>query len=216
MNAGPLFFIVRADLPIRSVADLRGRRIVLGPEKSGMVQHVHTIFGVLGLTFSEFTPVYLDFAAGAEALARGEVDVQFQCPIPNKVMTALSESADIRVLPYAPGQLETLARRGLVLSPHGDAQGRVPRPRRRRAAGRGGQHSGDACARSGGDRARCGRGDRRERGRARSAQSAVRGPRRPVPAAEGATVRRRSNSAESRCIRARRAPIARRGCWRVS
>ena len=71
-----------------------------------MVQHVHTIFGVLGLTFSEFTPVYLDFPAGAQALARGEVDAQFQCPIPNKVMTALSESADIRVLPYPPGELE--------------------------------------------------------------------------------------------------------------
>jgi TRAP transporter TAXI family solute receptor len=108
MNAGPLFFIVRADSPVRSVADLAGRKIVLGPEKSGMVQHAHTMFGVLGLAFSEFTPVYLDFEAGAQALAYGEVDAQLQCPIPNKVMTALSEQCDVRVLPYAPGQLETL------------------------------------------------------------------------------------------------------------
>jgi len=108
MNAGPLFFIVRKDSPIGSMFDLHGHRIAVGPEKSGMVQHVHTIFGVLGLTFSDFTPVYLDFAAGAEALKRGEVDIQFQCPIPNKVMTELSESADIRVLPYAPGQLDKL------------------------------------------------------------------------------------------------------------
>lgn len=108
MNAGPLFFIVRADSPLRSVADLHGRRIVLGPEKSGMVQHAHTMFGVLGLPFSEFTPVYLDFPAGAQALARGEVDAQLQCPIPNKVMTDLSEQCDVRVLPYPAGQLETL------------------------------------------------------------------------------------------------------------
>jgi TRAP transporter TAXI family solute receptor len=73
-----------------------------------MVQHAHTIFGVLGLGFSEFTPVYLDFAAGADALAAGEVDVQFQCPIPNKVMTSLSERTNVRVLPYGPGQLEAV------------------------------------------------------------------------------------------------------------
>jgi uncharacterized protein len=106
MNAGPLFFIVRAGSPIQSVADLRGRKVVLGPEKSGMVQHAHTIFGVLGLPFTDFTPVYLDFEIGADALASGEVDAQLQCPIPNKVMTALSEQCDVRVLPYAPGQLE--------------------------------------------------------------------------------------------------------------
>jgi TRAP transporter TAXI family solute receptor len=108
MNAGPLFFIVRKDSPIRSMADLHGRRIAVGPQTSGMVQHVHTIFGVLGLTFSDFAPVYLDFASGGEALKRGEVDIQFQCPIPNKVMTELSETADVRVLPYAPGQLESV------------------------------------------------------------------------------------------------------------
>ncbi len=75
-----------------------------------MVQHAHNIFGVLGLSFSDFTPVYLDFAAGADALALGEVDAQFQCPIPNKVMTDLSERIAVRVLPYAAGDLDRLMR----------------------------------------------------------------------------------------------------------
>jgi TRAP-type uncharacterized transport system substrate-binding protein len=55
-------------------------------------------------------PVYLDFAAGADALALGEVDAQFQCPIPNKVMTELSERIAVRVLPYAAGDLDRLVR----------------------------------------------------------------------------------------------------------
>jgi TRAP transporter TAXI family solute receptor len=108
MNAGPLFFITRADSAIKSVADLRGRRVAVGMKTSGMVQHAHNIFGVLGMSFSDFTPVYHDFGAGADALAVGEVDAQFQCPIPNKVMTELSERTAVRVLPYASGDLEAL------------------------------------------------------------------------------------------------------------
>src|SRR5229473_1725346 len=103
MNAGPLFFIARADSALRSFADLRGRRVAVGPRTSGMVQHAHVIFGALGSGFSDFSPVYLDFAAGAEALAAGEIDAQFQCPIPNKVMSELAERVALRVVSYAPG-----------------------------------------------------------------------------------------------------------------
>lgn len=108
MNAGPLFFIVRAESPIRSFSDLRGRRIAVGLRTSGMVQHAHGLFGALGMSFSDFTPVYLDFAAGADALAAGDVDAQFQCPIPNPVMTELAQRVALRVLPYRPGELEAV------------------------------------------------------------------------------------------------------------
>src|SRR5262245_51066376 len=110
MNAGPLFFITRADTGIRTMADLRGKRVILGMKTSGMVQHAHNIFPVLGMSFSDFTPVYLDFIAGADALAAGEADAQFQCPIPNKVMSDLDSRVDIRVLPYAGDDLDRLMR----------------------------------------------------------------------------------------------------------
>jgi TRAP transporter TAXI family solute receptor len=110
MNAGPLFFITRADSNMRSVTDLRGRRLVVGPERSGMAQHARVILGALGLTLGDVTPIFLDFAAGAEALARGEADAQLQCPIPNKVMTALAARVLLRVLPYAPADLDAVLR----------------------------------------------------------------------------------------------------------
>jgi len=105
-NAGPMFFVKLASSPIASIADFKGKRVAVGAKGSGMEQHVRTIFGVLGIAFDEFTPVSMGFAEGADALIAGAIDAQFQPPIPNKVMTDLSQRAEVRVVPYAPGQLE--------------------------------------------------------------------------------------------------------------
>jgi uncharacterized protein len=107
-NAGPMFFVTLANSPIKSVADFRNTRIAIGLKGSGMEQHVRTIFGVLGISFASFTPVFMGFAEGADALIAGQIDAQFQPPIPNRVMTDLSQHADVRVVPYAPGQLEKI------------------------------------------------------------------------------------------------------------
>ena len=107
-NAGPMFFVKLATSSLRTVADFTGKRIAIGPKGSGMEQHAHTIFGVLGISFDSFKPVYMSFADGADALVAGEIDAQFHPPIPNQVMTMLSQRADVRVIPYAPGQLEKI------------------------------------------------------------------------------------------------------------
>ena len=105
-NAGPMCFVKLASSPIESVADFTGKRIAIGAKGSGMEQHIHTIFDVLGISFDSFTAVHMGFTEGAEALVAGSIDVQFHPPIPNKVLTDLSRRADIRVIPFGPGQLD--------------------------------------------------------------------------------------------------------------
>jgi uncharacterized protein len=107
-NAGPMFFVTLANSPIKSVADFKNTRIAIGVKGSGMEQHVQTIFRVLGISFDSFTPVFMNFSDGADALIAGKIDAQFQPPIPNRVMTDLSQRADVRVIPYGPGQLEKI------------------------------------------------------------------------------------------------------------
>jgi hypothetical protein len=105
-NAGPMCFVKLASSPIRSIADFKGKRVAVGTKGSGMEQHIHTIFDVLGISFDSFTPVHMGFAEGADALVAGKIDAQFHPPIPNKVLTDLSQRADIRVIPFGPGQLD--------------------------------------------------------------------------------------------------------------
>ena len=62
-NAGPMCFVRLANAPIHSVADFKGKRIAIGAKGSGMEQHIHTIFDVLGISFDSFT-------AGAHGLRR--------------------------------------------------------------------------------------------------------------------------------------------------
>jgi TRAP transporter TAXI family solute receptor len=107
-NAGPMCFVRLANTPIDSVADFAGKRIAIGTKGSGMEQHIHTIFNVLGISFDSFTPVHMGFAEGADALIAGNIDVQFHPPIPNAVLTDLSQRADIRVIPFASAQLDKL------------------------------------------------------------------------------------------------------------
>jgi TRAP transporter TAXI family solute receptor len=107
-NAGPMCFVKLATTPIESVADFAGKRIAIGAKGSGMEQHIRTIFGILGVSFDDFTPVFMGFTEGADALVAGAIDVQFHPPIPNKVLTDLSQRVDIRVIPFASGQLEKL------------------------------------------------------------------------------------------------------------
>ncbi len=106
MNLGPMFFITPAGSEVTTVEGLRGKRVSVGPATSGTAQHARCIFTALGMSFDDITPLYLDFASGAEALRSGEIDAQLQCPIPNRTMNALDASFDLRVLDFAEGGLE--------------------------------------------------------------------------------------------------------------
>jgi TRAP transporter TAXI family solute receptor len=122
-NAGPIFFVVLASSSIKTINNFRGKRIVLGVEGSGMVQHARTIFGVLDLPFEAFTPLYMGYAEAADALIAGAVDALFLPPIPNRMMTGLSQRADVRVVPYEPGQIVNVLSKVSYYRPVSIAQG---------------------------------------------------------------------------------------------
>ena len=109
-NSGAMFFIVRNDSSLQQVRDMVGKRVAIGPKGSGMVQHIHTIFGALGISFDEFTPVYMSFEEGGQALEAGDIDAQWQCPYPNPVMKDTSDRMDVRILHFDSEDLSKVLR----------------------------------------------------------------------------------------------------------
>ena len=153
MNAGPLFFIARDGLRRSARSPICAAAASCSGRRRAAWCSTRTRSSACWAWHSPSSRRSISILRRArEALARGEVDAQFQCPIPNKVMTALSEQRDVRVLPYAPGQLEKLLgavsfyrrmvmRKGALRGLDADV-----------AQAGGGQHPGDACARARGDR----------------------------------------------------------------
>ena len=107
LNAGPLFFVAKADSEVESVAQLRGRKVAVGHRDSGMAQHALNMVRAFGWGEDGMDFVFISTFDGGAALATGAVDAQLQAPIPSTHFTELCQRTSIKVVPYADGQIET-------------------------------------------------------------------------------------------------------------
>ncbi len=65
MYSSPGMFVVRGDSPVRAIADLKGRPVVLGARGSGLTVMGRGVLEVLGV---EVSPIYLEKAADGPAM----------------------------------------------------------------------------------------------------------------------------------------------------
>lgn len=110
LNAGPLFFVAKADSELDTVAQLRGRKVAVGHRDSGMAQHALNMVRIFGWGEDGMEFAFISTFDGGDALATGAVDAQLQAPIPSSHFTELCERTPIKVLEYADGEIETACR----------------------------------------------------------------------------------------------------------
>ncbi len=88
--------VVNKKLQIKSVEDLKGLRVSVGEEGSGVLKNAKNILKAYGLTVNDIDVRYLSFDDAATALKNGEIDAFFvTAATPTK---AVSELADANVL----------------------------------------------------------------------------------------------------------------------
>ena len=85
--------VVRSKSDINSIADLKGKKISVGDEGSGVAKNAEYLLLSAGVAFSSVEPVYMSYSDSAAALESGDID-----GTPATVVSELAESTDIRII----------------------------------------------------------------------------------------------------------------------
>ncbi len=68
-------FVTTADKGIKSISDLKGKKVAVGASGSGTEANARQILGAYGITYDDIDVQYLSFGEAADALKDGNVDV---------------------------------------------------------------------------------------------------------------------------------------------
>ena len=68
-------FVTTQDKGIKSIADLKGKKVAVGASGSGAEANARQILGAYGITYDDIDVQYLSFGEAADALKDGNVDV---------------------------------------------------------------------------------------------------------------------------------------------
>ncbi len=95
----PHHIIALADGGVKSIADMKGKRVVVGSPGSGTEVKTKMILKAMGLTYKDFTPEFLSFGEGTEALQDKNVAAAFLgVSYPAPAVVNLSLTTPIRLI----------------------------------------------------------------------------------------------------------------------
>ncbi|MDK8846841.1 TAXI family TRAP transporter solute-binding subunit [Corynebacterium sp. MSK297] len=94
---------------IKTVDDLRGKRVGVGSPNSGVEANAKILLNAFGLTYDDFDVDFLSYSDSADQLQNGQIDAAFTSSgIPNSAIMDLSAQQDVRIVPIEGKGLENL------------------------------------------------------------------------------------------------------------
>ena len=104
---GPTYFVTLPDSGITKLADLKGKKVALGPPGSGTVFNCSNMLRALGM-LDDVKPSMLTFADAGRALGNGQIDALCQSSAPAAAVTEVAETKGAMVLPYSESEMSTV------------------------------------------------------------------------------------------------------------
>jgi len=91
--------VVRADSPIKSIADLKGKKVGVGAPGSGTEANFRQLMDIYGLAKNDINNQYLSFSESAEAFKDRHIDAFIvTAGIPNAAIMDISTQHEVRIL----------------------------------------------------------------------------------------------------------------------
>ena len=102
-------FVTLDSSGIKTIADLKGKRVAVGAAGSGAEANARQILEAYGITYDDIDEQYLSFGEGASALKDGNVDAAFlTAGFPTAAVQDISSQNKIRLLPVDPAKADEL------------------------------------------------------------------------------------------------------------
>lgn len=104
-----LHMMVLESSDINSIADLKGKRVAVGPAGGGTIPFVNAILALEGLTSDDITPSFVSYEDGFSQLSDGIVDASFALSgYPAGAVMQAKASAKLKFINLSEEQLATL------------------------------------------------------------------------------------------------------------
>lgn len=101
--------IVTTDPSLKTVEDLRGKRVCVGDVGSGTYFNAIDVFAAYDMTIDDVSPVYQSFGDSTESLKDGKIDAAFLCAgAPTPAVTELAASKTVYMIGFDDAHMEKL------------------------------------------------------------------------------------------------------------
>ncbi len=101
LHPGPLHIVVLEDSDIKSVYDLKGKKVAVGPAGGGAVKVLHTVLPYFGMSFDDFNPLYTSYEESCEMVGDKHVNAAaISAGIPMEAIKQLQTRKKIRLISF--------------------------------------------------------------------------------------------------------------------
>ncbi len=96
---------------IKTLADLRGKRVAVGAQNSGVEVNARNLINGFGMTYKDLKADYLGYAEAADALKSGKIDAAFLTSgLPNSSLMELQQGFDLQLVSIPADKIAEIAK----------------------------------------------------------------------------------------------------------